>query len=106
MLAGDLAGLLLSWQWLALVSAGPALLLLLAVPFLPESPVWLAGRGRHAQAAAALAWLGGTQQSKAEVEPPSEESKAEPDLFRDDICNIHNVERNLSSTVDINYTVL
>ncbi|XP_047109599.1 facilitated trehalose transporter Tret1-2 homolog [Schistocerca piceifrons] len=50
-------GAWLPWQALAGACAVPPALLFLSLLPLPESPVWLADRGRHAEAARAMAWL-------------------------------------------------
>ncbi|XP_049764698.1 facilitated trehalose transporter Tret1-2 homolog [Schistocerca cancellata] len=50
-------GAWLPWQALAGACAVPPALLFLSLLPLPESPVWLADRGRHADAARAMAWL-------------------------------------------------
>ena len=42
------------WRWLLGASALPLLPLLLAYPWLPESPYWLAATGRHAAASVLL----------------------------------------------------
>ncbi|PSC73678.1 organic cation carnitine transporter 7-like [Micractinium conductrix] len=44
----------LGWRWLLALSAAPLLILLALYPLLPESPLWLASRGRYAEAEAVL----------------------------------------------------
>ena len=47
------------WRWMFGVTAIPSLLFLAATFFVPESPRWLAARGRHRQALGVLRRLGG-----------------------------------------------
>jgi sugar porter (SP) family MFS transporter len=48
-----------AWRWMFGVTAAPSALFLIATFFVPESPRWLAGRGRNQQALHILARLGG-----------------------------------------------
>jgi putative MFS transporter len=45
------------WQWMFVIGAIPAFLAFFLQRLLPESPRWLATRGRNAEAQAALAWI-------------------------------------------------
>ena len=45
----------LGWRWLLGISAAPQVLLVILYPFLPESPYWLASKGRRDQATRVLA---------------------------------------------------
>src|SRR6266851_2078600 len=47
----------LGWQWMFVLGALPAFLALVLRRLLPESPRWLAGRGRDAEAEAAMALI-------------------------------------------------
>ncbi len=47
------------WRWMFAAAAVPAIVFLLGCLFIPESPRWLAQRGRHDRAGAVLALLGG-----------------------------------------------
>src|ERR1700732_4217819 len=59
-LLGALAGAYLEpsvgWRGLFVVGLIPALLTLMIRAWVPESPHWLIGKGRHAEARASLAW--------------------------------------------------
>ncbi|XP_032671963.1 facilitated trehalose transporter Tret1-like isoform X2 [Odontomachus brunneus] len=52
-------GAITTWQRTAAISVGPAILSLALTRMLPETPVWLAARGRTAEAKEALLWLRG-----------------------------------------------
>jgi SP family sugar porter-like MFS transporter len=49
----------LGWRWMFAVTAIPSVLFLLATFFVPESPRWLAAKGRNQQALKVLGRLGG-----------------------------------------------
>ena len=59
------AGLVLAWHHLALFSAGPGLVLVATMIFMPESPPHLATRGRMEAGARALARLRGISREEA-----------------------------------------
>ncbi|XP_055642354.1 proton myo-inositol cotransporter hmit-1.3-like isoform X2 [Toxorhynchites rutilus septentrionalis] len=54
-----LLGSFLRWRTVALCSACIPVISFLLLFLIPESPVWLAGTGKHTQARQALAWLRG-----------------------------------------------
>ncbi|HTZ03685.1 MAG TPA: MFS transporter [Xanthobacteraceae bacterium] len=56
------------WQWMFVIGALPALVAMVLQRLLPESPRWLASRGRNAEAAAAI----------AEIERETEKSTGAP----------------------------
>jgi MFS family permease len=58
-LLANLLGTFLHWQLAAALSAVFPLVCYVAVFWVPESPAWLASRGRHAQATAAFLWYRG-----------------------------------------------
>jgi sugar porter (SP) family MFS transporter len=53
----------LSWRWLIVVAAAPAVVLLLGMLSLPESPRWLVGQGRVSPARTVLRWVRATRQA-------------------------------------------
>jgi SP family xylose:H+ symportor-like MFS transporter len=55
------------WRWMFTVVAVPAVILLVSAPFIPESPRWLMGRGRLAEAADVLKRIGGERYSQREL---------------------------------------
>ncbi len=59
------------WQWMFVIGALPAFVAMVLQRLLPESPRWLATRGRNAEAAAALATIEReTEKSTCEKLPP------------------------------------
>uniref|UniRef100_A0A182NQX9 Major facilitator superfamily (MFS) profile domain-containing protein n=1 Tax=Anopheles dirus TaxID=7168 RepID=A0A182NQX9_9DIPT len=64
-----LMGSFMKWRTVALVSASVPVLAALLLFFIPESPVWLASKGRLEESKAALAWLRGwVAKEQVEVE--------------------------------------
>uniref|UniRef100_A0A182PR94 Major facilitator superfamily (MFS) profile domain-containing protein n=1 Tax=Anopheles epiroticus TaxID=199890 RepID=A0A182PR94_9DIPT len=64
-----LMGTFMKWRTVALISAIVPILAIVFLFFIPESPVWLASKGRLEEAKAALAWLRGwTLKERIEVE--------------------------------------
>ena len=64
-----LAGLgLASWRWMFASAAVPSLLFMLTLLLVPESPRWLLGRGRHAEALGTLTRLNGPTAAATEAE--------------------------------------
>jgi sugar porter (SP) family MFS transporter len=58
-LVANFLGTILHWQLAAAISAIFPLVCYIGVIWVPESPVWLAARGRHAEATAAFQWYRG-----------------------------------------------
>jgi sugar porter (SP) family MFS transporter len=64
-----LAGLgLASWRWMFAIAAVPSLLFMLTLLLVPESPRWLLGQGRDAEALATLTRLNGPTAAATEAE--------------------------------------
>jgi len=55
------------WRWMFTAVAIPSLIFLISIPFIPESPRWLAIHGRSRTAAEVLTRIGGTRYSSAEL---------------------------------------
>jgi SP family xylose:H+ symportor-like MFS transporter len=55
------------WRWMFSAVAIPALILLICIPLIPESPRWLMTRGRDGDAKAVLSRVGGPSYGEAEV---------------------------------------
>ncbi|WP_026423317.1 MFS transporter [Actinokineospora inagensis] len=66
------------WRGVFLAAAAPALLLLVARRAVPETPTYLLGRGRIAEAEAAVRWVTGTPVADPATLPPS--PPVSPDL--------------------------
>ncbi len=58
----------MGWRWMFAVTAVPSLLFLIATFLVPESPRWLAAKGRDAQAARVLERLGGPAYARQVIE--------------------------------------
>ena len=56
------------WRWMFTAVAIPSLLLLTTAPFIPESPRWLARKGRTGEAEEVLRRIGGLRHSKTEMQ--------------------------------------
>ncbi|XP_019625170.1 PREDICTED: solute carrier family 2, facilitated glucose transporter member 8-like [Branchiostoma belcheri] len=52
-------GNFLGWRWLAIVCLLPAVILIIAMAFMPETPRWLLAKGRRPAAVTSLLWLRG-----------------------------------------------
>jgi SP family arabinose:H+ symporter-like MFS transporter len=55
------------WRWMLAMEAVPALLFMVLLLTVPESPRWLASHGREAEARDVLARIGGTQHADREM---------------------------------------
>jgi len=64
---GEIGGLP-AWRWMYLAQAVPAVVFLVALFFIPESPRYLASRGRHAEAHAVLARIFDADTANRKVE--------------------------------------
>lgn len=58
---------LMGWRWMFWSAAFPAALFLLMALFIPESPRWLAMKGRQTQASKILSNIGGETYANAEI---------------------------------------
>jgi len=56
------------WRWMFTAVAVPAVLFLVAVPFIPESPRWLAARRKNGMALEVLEAIGGKSYARAELD--------------------------------------
>ena len=61
MLLGYCAGYLFYWDWLSLIGCIPPALVLLLMPWMPESPRWYLEKHQKGNALRSLLWLRGTQ---------------------------------------------
>lgn len=71
-----------NWRWMLGVETLPALLYLIALLFVPESPRWLAMRGREDEAHAVLARVGGSERASRDLRAVKEAIVAEKALGR------------------------
>ncbi|XP_053551326.1 solute carrier family 2, facilitated glucose transporter member 8 isoform X2 [Bombina bombina] len=56
-----IAGMFLSWRWLAVLCCGPPIIMLLCMCFMPETPRYLINKGQRDEALSALRFLRGPQ---------------------------------------------
>lgn len=71
----DSWNVLFGWRWMFWSAAFPAALFLILVFFIPESPRWLAMKGRKEQASAILVRIGGTEYAQKELEAVADTEK-------------------------------
>jgi SP family arabinose:H+ symporter-like MFS transporter len=71
-----------NWRWMLGVETLPAMLYLVALLFVPESPRWLAMRGREEEAVAVLERVGGSDQAAEDLREIKKAIEAERDLGR------------------------
>ena len=71
-----------NWRWMLGIETLPALLYLLALLFVPESPRWMAMRGRDDEALAVLERVGGREQAAEDLKAVKEAIAAEAALGR------------------------
>lgn len=74
------------WRWMLGIEALPALLYLLALLFVPESPRWLAMRGREAEARHVLEETCGPDRAGQELEDVLQSLRAQPGEQRSTIA--------------------
>jgi sugar porter (SP) family MFS transporter len=67
------------WRWMFMVTAVPSVLFLIATFFLPESPRWLALRGRTQEAGNVLERLGGLAYAQQVLKDVATASKMDPE---------------------------
>jgi MFS transporter, SP family, arabinose:H+ symporter len=67
------------WRWMFMVTAIPSALFLIATFFLPESPRWLALKGRTQQAANVFERLGGREYAQQVLEDVATVSRMDPE---------------------------
>lgn len=67
------------WRWMFAVTAIPSFLFLVSTFLVPESPRWLAAKGRHRQALKVLERLGGSAYAEKVMEDFAAASKKQPD---------------------------
>lgn len=75
--AADSWNVLQGWRWMFWSAAFPAALFMLLVVFIPESPRWLAMKGRTAKAKEILAHIGGEKYAAGELDSLSEVAKSD-----------------------------
>ena len=67
------------WRWMFAVTAVPSMIFLIATFLVPESPRWLASKGRHRQAIAALQKIGGLAYAEGVLQDFEAVSEAQPE---------------------------
>ena len=74
-----------AWRWMFAVTAAPSTLFLISTFLIPESPRWLAAKGRDRQAVRVLERLGGVSYAHQVLEDflASSEAEPSPSVFRE-----------------------
>lgn len=67
----------LNWRWMVGISFAPSVLYFFMLLFIPESPRWLAQKGKNDEALAILTGLGGEEHAKSEMQSIQETAKKE-----------------------------
>ena len=94
------------WRWMLGVETLPALLYFFALLFVPESPRWLAMRGREDEALQVLEKACGPVQARADLQEVHESISADPDQQRVAIGQLFRPAMKLVMTIGISVAIL
>ena len=95
-----------NWRWMLGVETLPAVMYLFALLFVPESPRWLAMRGRDDEAIAVLERVGGSEQARDDLRAVKEAIAAEAALGRVSPRTLLNPSLRLVMTIGISVGIL
>ena len=94
------------WRWMLGIETLPAILYLVALMFVPESPRWLAMRGRDDEAQAVLARVAGEQQATKDLRAVKEGIEAEKSLGKVSIGTLFHPSLRLVLTIGLSVGIL
>ena len=95
-----------NWRWMLGVETLPALLYLVALMFVPESPRWLAMHGREAEAREVLARVGSAEQAELDLRAVKDSIEAEAELGDVSVTTLLHPSLRLVLTIGITVGVL
>ena len=95
-----------NWRWMLGIETLPAILYLVALMFVPESPRWLAMQGRDDEAHAVLARVTGEQQSREDLRAIKEGIEAEKALGKVSIGTLFHPSLRLVLTIGLSVGIL
>ncbi len=95
-----------SWRWMLGVEALPAVLYLVGLSFVPESPRWLAMQNREAEALRIFARVGGVDQARADLAAVQASLRAEAAEPRTSIRLLFRPAMRLVLTIGVTVAIL
>lgn len=95
-----------NWRWMLGIETLPAVLYFIALMFVPESPRWLAMRGREAEARDILARVGSDEQAELDLQEVKKGIEAEAALGRVSIGTLLHPSLRLVLTIGISVGIL
>ena len=95
-----------NWRWMLGVEALPAILYFFALSFVPESPRWLAMRGRDEEALNVLKKVSEPEQARADLQLVRESLSAESEQQRVSIRQLFQPAMKLVMTIAISVAIL
>ena len=95
-----------NWRWMLGIETLPAILYLVALMFVPESPRWLAMHGRDDEARAVLARVTDEEQAAADLQAVKESIEAEKSLGKVSIGTLFHPSLRLVLTIGLSVGIL
>ena len=95
-----------NWRWMLGVETLPAILYFFALLIVPESPRWLAMRGREDEALRVLERVSGPEQARADLQVVHDSLSAEAETERVSIAQLFRPAMRLVMTIGISVAIL